>query len=105
LPSASAGLSAARWRCSAALPLFYYLLHIPLIHAVAIVVSLAREGRVNLWLFGNHPMMPPSVPDGHTWPLPLLYLVFAGVIAILYAPCRWFARVKAERRHGWVRYL
>ena len=86
-------------------PLFYYLLHIPVIHAAAVVVSLAREGRVNPWLFGNHPMMPPPVPDGYTWPLPLLYLVFAGVIAILYVPCRYFARAKAERRNGLVRYL
>jgi uncharacterized membrane protein len=86
-------------------PLFYYLLHIPVIHAAAMVVSLAREGHVNPWLFGNHPMMPPPVPDGYTWPLPLLYLVFAGVIAILYAPCRWFARVKAEHRNGLVSYL
>jgi uncharacterized membrane protein len=86
-------------------PLFYYLLHIPVIHAAAVVISLAREGRVNPWLFGNHPMMPPPVPDGYTWPLPLLYLVFAAVIAILYMPCRWFAGVKAERRSGLVRYL
>jgi uncharacterized membrane protein len=86
-------------------PLFYYLLHIPVIHAAAVVVSLAREGRVNPWLFGNHPMMPPPVPDGYAWPLPLLYLVFAAVMAILYVPCRWFAGVKAERRSGLVRYL
>jgi uncharacterized membrane protein len=86
-------------------PLFYYLLHIPLIHFAAIVVSLVREGHVNPWLFGNHPMMPPPVPDGYRWSLSLLYLVFAIVIAILYVPCRWFARVKAEHRDGWVRYL
>jgi uncharacterized membrane protein len=78
-------------------PLFYYLLHIPVIHAAAIVVSLVREGRVNPWLFGNHPMMPPPVPAGYTWSLPLLYLVFAIVVAILYVPCRWFGRVKKAR--------
>jgi hypothetical protein len=50
-------------------------------------------------------MMPPPVPDGYRWSLSLLYLVFAIFIAILYVPCRWFARVKAERRDGWVRYL
>lgn len=77
-------------------PLFYYLLHIPVIHAAAVVVSLMREGRVNPWLFGNHPMMPPPVPSGYVWGLPLLYLVFALVVALLYAPCRWFARVKAR---------
>jgi uncharacterized membrane protein len=78
-------------------PLFYYLLHIPAIHAAAVVVSLVREGRVNPWLFGNHPMMPPPVPNGYTWGLPLLYLVFAIVVAILYVPCRWFAGVKKSR--------
>jgi hypothetical protein len=86
-------------------PLFYYLLHIPLIHTSAIVVSLVREGRVNPWLFGNHPMMPPPVPDGYMWSLPLLYLVFAIDIAILYAPCRWFARVRAEHPKSVLRYL
>jgi uncharacterized membrane protein len=86
-------------------PLFYYLLHIPLIHAAALVVSLMREGRVNPWLFGNHPMMPPPVPEGYRWSLPLLYLVFALVIAILYVPCRWFAELKARRQGAWLRYL
>jgi uncharacterized membrane protein len=79
-------------------PLFYYLLHIPLIHAAALVVSLAREGRVNPWLFGNHPMMPPAVPNGYRWSLPLLYLVFAVVVAILYVACRWFDQWKARRQ-------
>jgi uncharacterized membrane protein len=86
-------------------PFFYYLLHIPAIHAAAVIVSLVREGRVNPWLFANHPMMPPPVPAGYTWSLPLLYLVFAIVVAVLYVPCAWFARVKAGHRVGLVRYL
>ena len=87
------------------MPFFYYLLHIPAIHAAAMIVSLIREGRVNPWLFGNHPMMPPPLPSGYMWSLPLLYLVFAIVVALLYAPCAWFARLKAERRDGLLRYL
>ena len=86
-------------------PLFFYLLHIPLIHASALVVSLVREGRVNPWLFGNHPMMPPPVPGGYMWSLPLLYLVFAVDVAILYVPCRWFARVRARHPDTVLRYL
>jgi hypothetical protein len=82
-----------------------YLLHIPVIHAAALVVSLVREGRVNPWLFGNYPMMPPPVPAGYTWSLPLLYLVFAVVVAILYLPCRWFAGAKARGELPWLRYL
>jgi hypothetical protein len=86
-------------------PLFYYLLHIPLIHLAACVVSLLREGRVNPWLFANHPVAPGPAPDGYAWSLPLLYLVFAVCVTALYFPSRWFARLKAERRAGWLSYL
>jgi len=86
-------------------PFFYYLLHIPVIHLLACAVSLVREGRVNPWLFGNHPMAPPEVPPGYMWSLPLLYLVFAIAIAVLYVPCRWYANVKATRKSAWLSYL
>jgi uncharacterized membrane protein len=86
-------------------PFFYYLLHIPTIHAAACVVSLIRDGAVNPWLFANHPMAPGRVPDGYTWSLPLLYAVFAIVVVLLYFPCRWFARLKASRRSAWLSYL
>ena len=60
---------------------------------------------INAWLFANHPMMNPPPPEGYTWSLGLLCLVFFIVVGALYAPCRWFARVKARRREGWLRYL
>jgi uncharacterized membrane protein len=86
-------------------PLFYYLLHIPAIHLAALVVSLIREGRLDPWLFANHPMMPPPVPDGYRWPLWLLYLVFAIVVIALYFPCRWYAEAKRQRPRSWMRYV
>ena len=86
-------------------PMFYYLLHIPLIHLAAMVVSVVRTGAVSPWLFGNHPMAPPELPAGYQWSLPLLYLVFGAVIAILYLPCRWFAALKARRKGGWLTYV
>ena len=50
-------------------PLFFYVLHIPLIHALACLVSLVREGRVDAWLFGNHPAEPGAAPPGYRWSL------------------------------------
>src|SRR5262249_27870272 len=64
-------------------PFFYYLLHIPTIHVAAMIVSLIREGRVNPWLFENHPLGPGPVPTGYMWSLPLLYLVWAIVVGAL----------------------
>ena len=77
-------------------PLFYYVLHIPLIHLAAIAISLIRTGAVTPWLFGNHPLEPPEPPDGYRWSLTLLYLVTAICVGLLYVACRWYA----ERRRA-----
>jgi len=86
-------------------PFFYYVLHLPLIHALALMVAKLRLGEVSPWLFTNHPMANPPVPDGYAWSLPLLYLVWAVVIAMLYPACRWFADLKATRKDRWLSYL
>lgn len=84
-------------------PMFYYLLHIPLIHATALVVWFLRDGSVHAGWFASAPFV--SIPPAQRWGLPLLYLVFVFVVAVLYVACRWFARVKAKRPEGWLRYL
>jgi uncharacterized membrane protein len=86
-------------------PLFFYVLHIPLIHLAAVVVSLIRTGAVNPWLIANHPLNPGPVPPGYTWSLPLLYLVWAIVIVILYFPCSWYAALKKRNKSPWLSYL
>ena len=86
-------------------PFFYYVLHIPLIHALALIVARIRSPAAIPWLFTNHPMWPPEAPPGYQWSLLLLYLVFAVAIVILYFPCRWFADLKARRRDKWLSYL
>jgi hypothetical protein len=86
-------------------PLFFYLLHIPLIHAVALVVSLARGDGGVTWLLGNHPVMVAPPPDGYRWSLPLLYAITVLCVALLYEPCRWFAARRAARPQSWLRYL
>ena len=86
-------------------PMFYYLLHIPLIHLAACVVSLVREGSVNPWLFTNHPVDPGALPAGYMWSLPLLYLVYGICLLLLYFPCRWYANLKASRRSRLLSYI
>lgn len=86
-------------------PLFFYLLHIPLIHALALAVSLVRTPSATWWLFTNHPMLPPPQPAGYVWSLSLLYAVWAIAILCLYFPCRWYADLKARSRSRWLSYL
>lgn len=81
------------------------MLHIPLIHAAAIGVSFLAFGSVDGWLFADHPMGSSPAPEGYAWSLGTLYLVWAGVIGVLYGACRWFAGVKFRRTWWWLKYL
>ena len=84
-------------------PMFYYLLHILAIHIAALVVTLVRVGSVHPEWYAAAPFT--SVPAPQRWSLPLLYLVWAVVVTVLYFPCRWFAGMKDRRRDGWFRYI
>jgi hypothetical protein len=84
-------------------PMFYYLLHIPLIHATALLVWFLRDGRADDSRYATAPF--DSIPAGERWSLALLYLEFVVVVAILYIPCRWIARVKAGRSLRGLRYI
>ncbi|MBV9879042.1 MAG: DUF1624 domain-containing protein [Gemmatirosa sp.] len=86
-------------------PMFYYLLHIPLIHALAMIVSLVRTGHVDAWLFGNHPWAAGPPPAGYMWNLGLLYAIFAVAVALLYVPCVWYGRLKARHRTSLLRFI
>ena len=88
-------------------PFFYYVLHIPLIHLVALGITYLRMPESIGWLFANHPMLPPDVPPGYRWDLGLLYLVAFAVVVALYFPCRWYARRKHDpsAHRWWMAYL
>jgi uncharacterized membrane protein len=85
-------------------PLFYYLLHIPLIHLSALLVTYIREGALFPTWYDTAPFT--SVPPGHQWPLGLLYLVFILDVSILFFLCRWYAWYKqGHPEQQWLRYL
>lgn len=87
-------------------PLFYYLLHILLIHLLAVVVCFIRYGNVH-WMFESPTLdrFPITQPPG--WParLPVIYLIWIGVVVSLYPLCHWFAEVKRRRSNAWLSYL
>jgi uncharacterized membrane protein len=86
-------------------PLFFYLLHIPLIHTLALAVSALRAGQVNPWLFENHPMGNPPAPPGYAWGFGTLYAVWLLAIVLLFFPCRWFATWKSRSASPWLRFF
>jgi uncharacterized membrane protein len=81
-------------------PLFYYILHIFLIHALAIFVGFLFRQPVS-WLWrGEHS------PAGYGHGLPFVYLMWFIVLLILYLPCKSHMAFKSRHRDwGWLSYL
>jgi hypothetical protein len=86
--------------------MFYFVLHLPLIHLLAVVVSLARY-HVASGMFASPDLAhyPFTPPPGWGFSLPIVYAIWAGVVLALYPACRWFAGVKQRRQDPWLSYL
>ena len=87
-------------------PMFYYLLHMPLIHLIAVVVCYARYGTAH-WMFESPTIaqFPITPPPGWGFSLPIIYLIWASVVIALYPLCRWFAALKQRRSDAWLSYF
>jgi uncharacterized membrane protein len=85
-------------------PLFFYVLHLALIHLVAVIFSSIRYGQA-AWLFGTDWMFKFGLPDGYGYELPFVYLIWLGVLIVLYPACFWFGTVKQRRKEFWLSYL
>jgi uncharacterized membrane protein len=83
-------------------PLFFYLVHLVVIHALTMGITYAQHGELQPWLW--------SFPPGHAGPgcgvsLPVLYLIWGGVVAFHYPLCLWFGRLKRRYPQSLIRYL
>lgn len=85
-------------------PLFYYLLHLYLIHAGAgLTAWLAGRRDHAHWIWHNDTFG--GAPEGYGYPLWGVYLAWATVVALLYPACRWFAGLKQRSKNPWLSYL
>jgi hypothetical protein len=66
-------------------PLFFYLVHLYLIHTLALIAG---------YLSG----------EDYGYSLPVVYLVWIAVVLMLYPLCAWFAGLKTQPRQA-LRYL
>ncbi len=81
-------------------PMFYYLLHLYVIHTLAAIFA--------LWQGADASFLSLDVSSFPAWygtTLPGVYLAWATVVLIMYLPCRWFANVKARRTDRWLSYI
>ena len=83
-------------------PLFFYVVHLFVIHALAMAIVYAQVGSVPDWLW--------NFPPGHAGPgcgvdLPALYVIWFGVVSFHYPVCRWYGALKSRHPHSPLRFL
>jgi uncharacterized membrane protein len=83
-------------------PMFFYILHLYLIHTLAIVMAALFHQPV-AWLF--HGAFFFGTPDDYGYGLPFVYLMWFTAIVISYFPCRWYEGVKQRRKDWWLSYI
>jgi uncharacterized membrane protein len=83
-------------------PLFFFILHLYLVHLLAITVAFAYRQPVD-WLF--HGAVMANRPPGYGHGLPFVYLIWAIAMLILYPVCRWYAALKRRSSNPLLSYL
>jgi len=88
-------------------PLFYYLLHLPLLHITAVVFAQAQFGR-SAFMLGSPPSLRgprPDFPTDYGYDLWVVYLVWVAIVFALYPVCRWYAGLKQRSKSPILSYL
>ncbi len=81
-------------------PMFYYVLHVYLVHYSQIIAALSSGITIKQLQSGG-----PGIPSPYGFSLPVVYLIWITLVVILYFPCRWFMKVKQNRRDWWLSYI
>jgi uncharacterized membrane protein len=87
-------------------PMFYYILHVLVLHLLAAAACLVRYGTARSVM--ESPTLdrfPMTQLPGWPAPLPVVYIIWIGVVLVLYPCCRWYAAVKRRSPSPWLSYL
>jgi uncharacterized membrane protein len=83
-------------------PLFYYVIHIGVAHAIGVLLALAQSGQLmRITAVTN----PDAIPAWYGVSLPGVYVAWALVVLAMYPLCLWFGRLKQRRADWWIGYM
>jgi uncharacterized membrane protein len=87
-------------------PMFYYLLHIFVIHLSAMLASeLFTDFSWKVWIL-KEPLWFTETLKGYGFSLPVVYLVWLVIVIGIYPLCKWYDRYKQNHKEKrWLSYL
>jgi uncharacterized membrane protein len=85
-------------------PLFFYLLHLYLLHGTAVALAYVSGGPVSAIAGGG--IWSPALPEEYGYSLPVVYLIWLLMLSAMYPLCRGFEAAKRHKPHWkWLHYL
>lgn len=84
-------------------PFFYYVVHFFLIHLLCVAAFFISGHILAEAIDLNSPFL--FRPVNYGFSLTVVYIIWAGVICIMYYPCRWFNRYKQTHTQWWLSYM
>ena len=86
-------------------PLFYYLLHLYMIHLLGMLAAEFTGYDWSDMVLSTWVTEYPGL-DGYGFHLGIVYLIWIGIIIVLFPLCKWYDRYKtAHKEKGWLSYL
>lgn len=84
-------------------PLFYFLVHFYIIHTLLFIMVYLQGFKSSEMVFGFNFGRPKSGSGLELW---AIYLVWMGIVAVMYPLCKWYGRYKeSHKEKRWLRYL
>ena len=85
-------------------PLFYFIVHFFLIHLIMLAMLFMQGFHWEQMDFASGSFgRPKGLHSGvGLW---AIYLLWIGVVVLLYWPCKWFGNYKAKHRQWWLKYI
>ena len=85
-------------------PLFYFVLHLLLIHTIMLVMVFLQGYHWNDLLFTNFNLGRPTAKSGVS--LKWIYVIWICVVAAVYPLCKWYSNYKLmNKEKRWLRYF
>ncbi len=82
-------------------PLFYYVLHVYLLHLMAMLAIEFFPGRDWTMMILSEPIWFQSDFKGYGFSLGVLYLIWIGIVVALYPLCKWYDQYKQNHKEKW----
>jgi uncharacterized membrane protein len=81
-------------------PMFYYLVHIYLIHLAAMIATNFCGHKWSDMILNNWISFEPKL-QGYGFSLATVYIIWAVLIIILYFLCKWYDKYKTTHKEKW----